>query len=81
MKYEGAIYHVMARGDHRKKIVHDDEDRRRFEATLVKGMTCRARLGTELLLLYCLSSVWMDSVMGEKRRRAFQALDGLKESS
>ena len=34
VEYEGAIYHVMARGDHREKIVHDDEDRRRFEATL-----------------------------------------------
>jgi len=31
VEYWGAIYHVMAHGDHREKMAIDDEDRRRFE--------------------------------------------------
>ena len=34
IEYEDAVYHVMARGNRREKIVRDDEDRIRFEATL-----------------------------------------------
>lgn len=34
IEYEGAIYHVMARGDRREDIVKDDIDRERFEETL-----------------------------------------------
>ncbi len=34
IEYEDAIYHVMARGDWREDIVHDDKDRARFEDTL-----------------------------------------------
>ncbi len=34
IEYEGAIYHVMARGDRREDIVKDDVDRERFEETL-----------------------------------------------
>lgn len=34
IEYEGAIYHVMARGNHQEKIVLDDDDRKRFEKTL-----------------------------------------------
>ena len=34
VEYPGAIYHVMARGNHREKIVRDDEDRERFELAL-----------------------------------------------
>ena len=34
IEYEGAIYHVMARGDHREMIVRDNEDRTRFEKSL-----------------------------------------------
>jgi REP element-mobilizing transposase RayT len=30
IEYEGAIYHVMARGNARQDIVHDDDDRRRL---------------------------------------------------
>src|SRR5215212_4890896 len=30
VQYEGAIYHVMSRGDHREEIFHDDEDRQLF---------------------------------------------------
>ena len=34
IEFEGAIYHVMARGNGRQKIVRDDEDRRRLIAGL-----------------------------------------------
>jgi len=38
VQYEGAIYHVMNRGDRREDIFHDDDDRRLFLKTL--GETC-----------------------------------------
>jgi hypothetical protein len=31
IEFEGAMYHVMARGDRREAIVEDDEDRKTFE--------------------------------------------------
>src|SRR5579862_4560068 len=34
IQYEGAIYHVMNRGDHREDIFHDDHDRKLFLKTL-----------------------------------------------
>ena len=34
IEYPGAIYHVMARGNRRERIVIDDEDRKRFEVAL-----------------------------------------------
>ena len=36
--YEGAIYHVMSRGDRREAIFQDDADRKRFLETL--GEAC-----------------------------------------
>jgi len=36
IEYADAIYHVMARGNRRGKIVLDDEDRQRFVRTLVE---------------------------------------------
>ena len=36
-RYEGAIYHVMNRGDRREDIFLDDLDRRRFVATLAEA--------------------------------------------
>ena len=38
VEYEGAIYHVMSRGNHREDIVWDDRDRERFEETLEEVM-------------------------------------------
>jgi REP element-mobilizing transposase RayT len=38
IQYQGAIYHVMNRGDHREEIYRDDDDRRRFLSTL--GESC-----------------------------------------
>jgi REP element-mobilizing transposase RayT len=41
LEFEGAIYHVMARGNARRPIVHDDDDRRRLlhdlERTVVRS--------------------------------------------
>ena len=34
IEYEGAIYHVMNRGDRREPIFRDDADRKRFLETL-----------------------------------------------
>ena len=39
IEFEGAMYHVMARGDRREAIVRDDEDRRTFLRTL--GEACK----------------------------------------
>jgi putative transposase len=39
VEYEGAIYHLMNRGDRREAIFRDDEDRQLFLKTL--GETCR----------------------------------------
>jgi len=38
VEYEGAVYHVISRGDRREAIFLDDEDRRRFVRTL--GEAC-----------------------------------------
>src|SRR5690606_34921782 len=38
IEYEGAFYHVMARGNRRERIFLDDEDRRFFLGTL--GEAC-----------------------------------------
>jgi len=38
VEYEGAVYHVMSRGDQRERIYVDDADRRRFLETL--GEAC-----------------------------------------
>jgi putative transposase len=38
VEYEGAIYHVMDRGDRREPIFKDDEDRQRFAEML--GEVC-----------------------------------------
>src|ERR1035437_3264410 len=39
IEYPGAIYHMMNRGDHREPIFHDDNDRKRFIATLGEACT------------------------------------------
>jgi len=41
LEFAGAYYHVMARGNRRQAIFHDDDDRRFFLATLAEacGMT------------------------------------------
>ena len=50
IEYEGAMYHVMNRGNHGEVIFLDDEDRKKFLATL--GETC-SKAGWEVHA-YCL---------------------------
>lgn len=52
VEYEGAIYHVVNRGDRRENIFHDDKDRELFLATL--GAAC-GKAGWEIHA-YCLMS-------------------------
>ncbi len=58
IEFEGAIYHVMARGNARQKIVRDDADRRRLldglEHTVVRHgweLLCYVVMGNHLHLL------------------------------
>jgi hypothetical protein len=36
VEFEGALYHVLDRGDRREDIFHDDGDRGRFLSTLAE---------------------------------------------
>ena len=50
IEYEGAIYHVMNRGDRREPIFHNDKDRELFLATLLAFAQVTAHpLAQELL--------------------------------
>jgi hypothetical protein len=58
IEFEGAIYHVMARGNARQKIVRDDGDRRRLIAGLEQAVVrhawellCYVVMGNHLHLL------------------------------
>ncbi len=52
IEYEDAIYHVMARGNARQDIVHDDDDRlrllvdleRKIKGTLLNGVNLSSQL-------------------------------------
>ena len=50
VEFPGAVYHVTARGNERKRIFRDDEDRRRF---LVALEEMAAQFGVEVLV-FCL---------------------------
>ncbi len=50
LEAEGAIYHVIARGNERKLIFRDDDDRREYLDRLIR---CRERFGLGVLA-YCL---------------------------
>ncbi len=50
LEAEGAIYHVIARGNERKPIFRDDRDRQEYLDRLIR---CRERFGLRLLA-YCL---------------------------
>src|SRR5438132_11735096 len=52
IQYEGAIYHLMSRGDRREEIFRDDLDRRSFLETL--GTACQ-KTGWQVHA-YCLMS-------------------------
>ena len=46
VQYEGAIYHIMNRGDRREDIFHDDDDRRLLLKTL--GEACEKTAGKSM---------------------------------
>ena len=50
MEAEGAVYHVIARGNERKAVFRDDRDRQEYLDRLIR---CRERFGLKLLA-YCL---------------------------
>jgi REP-associated tyrosine transposase len=51
IQYEGAIYHVMARGNGRQDIVRDDNDRRRLQEDLGRAaVRCSWRLYAFVIL-------------------------------
>jgi putative transposase len=50
IEYAGAVYHVTARGNERKAVFRDDDDRRRFSETLAE---CVERFGL-VVHAYCL---------------------------
>ena len=45
VQYEGAVYHLMSRGDRREVIFHDEQDRQRFIETLGQ---CWGRTGWQV---------------------------------
>jgi len=53
IEFEGAIYHVMTRGNARQDIVHDDDDRRRLLDDLERAVT---RRGWRLLCFVLMSN-------------------------
>ena len=54
LEYEGAIYHVMDRGDRREDIFWDDEDRERFMETLDECCGQRRPFGSAIGRQYAL---------------------------
>ncbi len=53
IEFEGAIYHVMARGNARQDIVYDDEDRQRLLSDLERTVI---RSGWDLLAFVVMSN-------------------------
>jgi REP element-mobilizing transposase RayT len=53
IEFEGAIYHVIARGNARQDIVHDNDDRRRLLCDLERAVD---RFDWELLAFVVLSN-------------------------
>jgi len=53
IEFEGAVYHVMSRGNGRQRIVHDDRDRRRLD----EGLEAAVERFDWRVLAY----VWMDN--------------------
>jgi len=71
IQYEGAIYHLMSRGDRREEIFHDDLDRKSFLQTL--GLTCQ-KTGWQVHA-YCLMSNHFHLVVETPRANL---VDGMK---
>jgi REP-associated tyrosine transposase len=73
IQYEGAIYHLMSRGDRREEIFRDDLDRKRFLETL--GATCQ-RTGWQVHA-YCLMSNHFHMVIETPRANLVEGMKWL----
>lgn len=74
IEYEDAVYHVMARGNERKAIFRDDDDRSRFLETLCEA--CQ-RFGL-IVHVYCLMGNHYHLVVQTPRANLSQALGWLQ---
>ncbi|MBV6504430.1 MAG: hypothetical protein AKCLJLPJ_02568 [Fimbriimonadales bacterium] len=70
VEFEGAIYHVMARGNERRPIFRDDTDRKRFLDTLAEAVE---RFGL-VVHAYCLMSNHYHLLVETPRANLSQAL-------
>src|SRR5688572_18138773 len=68
IQYEGAVYHVMSRGDRREPVFKDDHDRKTFLETLAQ---CCAR--TQWEVYRCISLCDGDGLRGKRFRKELLA--------
>ena len=77
IQYEGAIYHLMSRGDRREEIFRDDLDRKSFLQTL--GAACQ-KSGWQVHA-YCLMSNHFHLVMETPRANLVEGMRKRKKGS
>ena len=76
VQFEGAVYHVMARGNERAEISRDDQDRQRFLETLGEAV---AQFGLRLQA-YCLMPNHYHLLLGTPRANLSRALAWLQST-
>lgn len=74
VEFAGAVYHVMARGNERRDVFRDDEDRRRFLDTLAEAVE---RFGLRLHA-YCLMPNHYHLLLGTPRANLSRAMGWLQ---
>jgi REP-associated tyrosine transposase len=74
VQFEGAVYHVMARGNERKAVFRDDKDRQRFLETLAEMVE---RFGVRVHA-YCLMTNHYHLLVGTPRGNLSQAVGWLQ---
>ncbi|HUJ09265.1 MAG TPA: transposase [Verrucomicrobiae bacterium] len=74
VEFEGAVYHVMARGNERKAVFRDDKDRQRFLETLAEMVE---RFGVRVHA-YCLMGNHYHLLVGTPRGNLSQAMGWLQ---
>jgi putative transposase len=74
VEFPGAVYHVMARGNERREIFRDDQDRRRWLETLAEAVS---QFGLEVHA-YCLMPNHYHAVVGTPRGNLSRAVGWLQ---
>src|ERR1039457_3861023 len=74
VEFAGAVYHVMARGNERREIYRDDEDRRRFLETVGEAAT---QFGLRVHA-YCLMPNHYNVLVGTPRGNLSRAMGWLQ---